>query len=37
MKIMMWNVGCAISQCAKSIQALVSNLRVQGSTVRTNK
>ena len=24
---MMWNVGCAISQCVKSIQALVSNSR----------
>ena len=37
MKIMKSNVGYAMNQCAKSIQALVSNLRVQGSIQQTNK
>lgn len=37
MKIMMWNVGCAISQCAKSIQALVSNSRAQDSIQQISK
>ena len=37
MKIMMWNVGSAMSRCARYIQALVSNSKVQGSIVRTNK
>jgi hypothetical protein len=37
MKIMKWNVGCAISQCVRFIQALASNLRVQGSIQQINK
>ena len=37
MKIMKSNAGYAMNLCVKSIQALASNLRVQGSTVRTNK
>lgn len=37
MKIMKSSVVCAMNLCVKSIQALASNLRVQGSIVRTNK
>jgi hypothetical protein len=37
MKIMKSSVAYAMSRCVKSIQVLVSNLRVLGSTVRTNK
>ena len=36
MKIMMWNVGCAISQCAKSIQVLASNSKVQAFIQQIN-
>ena len=36
MKIMKSNVGYAMNLCVKSIQALVSNLRVQGSIQQTS-